>query len=125
MRRVPDLRIQVAPLIVSPILSRSKISRRGLARALLPSIVPELPIRSRIFAPEGCLSQVAGAVTGSSDNTNILLAVTSSNFINVDLKIRKIIVYRNPNPFNIDAEIMMNEKVSHSRHLLPGDSCCL
>ena len=72
MRRVPDLRIQVAPLIVSVILSRSKVSRRGLARALLPSVVPELPIRSRIFAPEGCLSQVAGAVTGSLVNTNIL-----------------------------------------------------
>ena len=74
MRRVPDLRIQVAPLIVSVILSRSKISRRGLARALLPSVVPELPIRRLIFAPEGCLSQVAGAVTGSLVNTNILLA---------------------------------------------------
>ena len=58
MRRVPDLRIQVAQLIVSPILSRSKISRRGLARALLPSVVPELLIRSEIFAPGGWLSQV-------------------------------------------------------------------
>ena len=57
MRRVRDLRIQVAPLIVSPILSRSKISRRGLARALLPSMVPELLIRSEIFAPGGWLSQ--------------------------------------------------------------------
>ena len=74
MRRVPDLRIQVAPLIVSVILSRSRMSRRGLARTLLQSIVPELPIRSGIFAPEGCLSQVAGSVTGSSDNTNILFA---------------------------------------------------
>ena len=74
MRRIRDLRIQVAPLIVSPILSRSRISRRGLARPLLPSVVPELLIRSRIFAPEGCLSQVAGAVTGSLVNTNILLA---------------------------------------------------
>jgi hypothetical protein len=57
VRRVRDLRIQVAPLIVSPILSRSKISRRGLARALLPSVVPELLIRSEIFAPGGWLSQ--------------------------------------------------------------------
>ena len=78
MRRVRDLRIQVAPLIVSPILSRSKISRRGLARALLPSVVPELPIRRLIFAPEGCLSQVAGAVTGSLVSTNILLASADS-----------------------------------------------
>ena len=81
MRRVPDLRIQVAPLIVSVILSRSKISRRGLARALLPSVVPELPIRSRIFAPEGCLSQVAGAVTGSLVNTNILLGCADHTVI--------------------------------------------
>ena len=80
MRRVPGIRIQVAPLIVSVILSRSKVSRRGLARALLPSVVPELPIRSRIFAPEGCLSQVAGDVTGSFDNTNILLAHTDDSF---------------------------------------------
>ena len=78
MRRVRDLRIQVAPLIVSPILSRSKISRRGLARALLPSMVPELLIRSKIIAPGGCLSQVAGTVTGSLVNTNILLGVTFS-----------------------------------------------
>ena len=75
MRRVRDLRIQVAPLIVSPILSRRKISRRGLARPLLPSMVPELLIRSKIFAPGGCLSQVAGGVTGCLVNTNILLAV--------------------------------------------------
>ena len=75
MRRVPGIRIQVAPLIVSVILSRSKVSRRGLARALLPSVVPELPIRSRIFAPEGCLSQVAGAVTGSFVSTNILILI--------------------------------------------------
>ena len=60
MRRVPDSRIQVAPLIVSLRLSRSEMSRRGLARALLPSVVPELPIRSRIFAPRGGLSQVQG-----------------------------------------------------------------
>ena len=78
MRRVRDLRIQVAQLITARNLSRSKISRRGLARALLPSIVPELPIRSSIFAPGGCLSQVAGAVTGSLVNTNILLAVADS-----------------------------------------------
>ena len=81
MRRVPDLRIQVAPLIVSPILSRRKISRRGLARGLHNSMLPEVPIRSRIFAPGGCPSQVAGAVTGSSDNTNILLAVEFSHAI--------------------------------------------
>ena len=74
MRRMPDLGIQVAQLVASTKLSRSEMSRRGLARALLPSAVPELPIRSRIFAPSGCLSQVAGAVPGSLVNTNILLA---------------------------------------------------
>ena len=78
MRRIPVLGIQVAQLEVSPRLSRSEMSRRGLARALLPSAVPELPIRSRIFAPGGCLSQVAGAVTGSLVSTNILLGVKAS-----------------------------------------------
>ena len=75
MRRMPALGIQVAQLIVSTRLSRSEMSRRGLARALLPTVVPLVPIRREMFARTGSPSQVAGAVTGSLANTNILLAL--------------------------------------------------
>ena len=51
--------------IVSQYSIRNKISRRGLARALLPSIVSELSNRKRMFALTRPPSQVAGAVTGS------------------------------------------------------------
>lgn len=44
-------KIQVALLLASPKLAQCEISRRGLAQALLTSVIILVPIRREMFAP--------------------------------------------------------------------------
>ena len=54
------------------LFTRYVLKYAGIARALLPCAVPELPIRSRIFTLPRAQSQLAVSITGRFDKHNAL-----------------------------------------------------
>ena len=63
--------------LVKRLPSQEPTKRPGLARPLLLSAVPEVPIRSEIFHPIRCLSQAAGDVTDDFGKYIVVLAVAA------------------------------------------------